>query len=197
MRPHYLLEERKPFILAFLDNISKNTEVTLWQNTPHGRKKFSACLVEVGQQLKLFPLYNKAFFFDPHYPLYFWEKKRMILFRTRIEFNSTFHLRIQFPRKVHVKELRNSPRQGLSHQKHLVCFSFLQEIHDPRRKQNREVFDQSQKGLSFRVHKSEFPLFYQDDLLVFHEDKEKWAKICHITPLHDLSHHYRVGVQYL
>ncbi len=186
--------------------IRTKSDISLWQNLDGDRRSQRAILYKVAahsQTLNFMPTQGRNFRFDARMPVYFYEKKNLVLFKTRMMFHSGFRIEVPFPDRILAPELRESPRSSSSDLdiEH-VKFELRNDLGVALFQ--KPLLDYSDAGASFRITEQERNVFIHTSLLRMSPPHQRGvlvnARIRYVELLQEGrysgSRFFRVGVQY-
>lgn len=199
-------ESRADCLERIFCKIRTKSEISLWQNLDGDRRSQRAILYKVAahsQTLNFMPTQGNNFGFDARKPIYFYEKKNLVIFKTRLMFHSGFRIEIPFPEHILTPELRESSRvQASDFDDEHVKFELRNNLGVALFQ--KPLLDYSDSGASFRINEQERNVFIHSSLLRMSPPHQRGvlvnARIRYVELLQEGrysgSRFFRVGVQY-
>lgn len=193
----------------FLEAFQRTKSVILWQqvdNIVHRRSCISKIKrVDLNKdELILIPI-KGTYDFNSQLPLYFYSKRKTLIFKNSIYFNEPFKLIVKFPQKIMITNLRASSRSVIDSKDGLyVKYHFGHTADEQAINMKSQLLDYSDNGLAFKSSLSNIIKFVKGDAIKIQSTncKSKYlnGKINYVTMVldpKDNQYFYRVGVKYI
>ncbi|MBI2522198.1 MAG: hypothetical protein HYV97_17395 [Bdellovibrio sp.] len=152
--------------------------------------------------LKFLPMRGKNFNFNSRHPIYFYEKGKVIIFKSRILFHSRFAMEVELPSLIMSQEGRSEERHDPSSNM-VVKFKVLNSMDDTV--YEKPLLNFSKGGACFRITSEERNRFINAKTIEFitfgDESDRKTAEIKyvvnHLDANYKIGKFFRVGIQLL
>ncbi|MEK6623681.1 MAG: hypothetical protein AABY86_01850 [Bdellovibrionota bacterium] len=205
--PPFREETRIFFVKQIFLGLQKKGDISLWQNILSNRVYQKAELnrvVSYNGLLKFLPMRGKNFRFNSRHPIYFYEKGKVIIFKSRILFHSSFAMEVELPSLVMSQEIRLEERHDPPSISNMaVKFKLLNCADDTI--YEKPLLNFSNGGACFRITSEERNRFIHANTIEFitwtDESKQKRAEIKYVVNYLDENYKvgkfFRVGIQLL
>lgn len=204
--PELREESRSEYLDRVFCRLRAGGDISLWQNLHTTRNTQKAILYKIAGRsniLNFMPAEGESFRFDSRRPIYFYEKKGLILFKSRIIFHSVFRLEIPYPERILAPEQRAMERTIPDElENEHVKFELRNTL--GAAPYEKPLIDFNESGASFRISEQDRNVFIHTSILRMSPPHQRArlvnAKIRYIELLQDGKHSgsrfYRVGVKY-
>ncbi len=208
--PNFREESRYNNLFENFSSLKSKGVISLWQNINGSRKPVRVVIRKTNRFvgfLNFSPFKEDDFLFDSKEPIYFYEKNAMVIFKSKITFNSTFNVQVAFPCGVLIREQREGERFQVESEIEEMINQVKFEVENDFGVIlfEKPLIDYGLKGASFRVSSLERNLFVHTESLILnppHETKTRTkAKVIYVHSIQDESfasnRFCRVGVEYI
>ncbi|HAZ11945.1 MAG: hypothetical protein A2X86_07160 [Bdellovibrionales bacterium GWA2_49_15] len=194
--PPFREESRTFYMKQIFLGLQRKGEISLWQNVlsnrVHQRAELNRVVLYNGM-LKFLPMRGKNFNFNSRFPIYFYEKGKVIIFKSRILFHSSFAMEVELPSLIMAQEGRGEDRHDPSISNMIVKFKLLNSMDDTI--YEKPLLNFSKNGACFRITSEERNRFINAKSMEFislgEQNDQKRAEIKYVVNY--LDEHYKVG----
>ena len=179
--PPFREESREFYLRQIFHNLQNKGEISLWQNLDGNRIFKKAILNKIITHtgfLKFLPMQGQHFCFNSRLPIYFYERGKVIIFKSRIIFHSGFGMEVVFPSMVMSQECRAQMRSEAmmeASDRPVITFQLINSTDSTP--YEKPLIDFSDKGASFRITSEERNRFLNSKSIIISPPNDQHEKL--------------------